>query len=155
VKLRRITTGIALLGALTSSAFATPPTKFSQTAVVSDDLACPDGTTISGTATFNENGIVFHDDAGNSVRLILHDFIEQSFVGPTGKVLSGTNRQNETLDLTTGALSVRGVLLNVKTADGTVVAHASGRLAIDKNGNITVTPNLAFDNTSAMCAALE
>ena len=147
---------LALLGVLTVPALAAnPPVQFSDTQTVSNNIVCPDGVVITQTATFNENGTAFFDANGSTTHVILHDFITQTFTGPTGKIATGTNRQNETFDVNTGALSVRGLFADVRTADGTIVMHAGGRLAVDSNGNFFVTPQIARNQLPALCAALE
>jgi hypothetical protein len=124
----RLLSSVVLFGAfaLTVPAVAAnPPVHFSDTQTVSSNSVCPDGTLITTIATFNETGTAFFDANGSTTHVILHDFIDQTLTGPTGKILSGTNRQNETFDVNTGALSVRGVFDNLRTADGTIVAHAA------------------------------
>lgn len=140
-----------------SQAFAAhPPVQFSDTQTISGgDVVCPDGGVITGTATLNETGTAFFDANGFTTHVILHDAFDQTLIGPTGKVASGTNRQNETFDVNTGALSVRGVSIDLRTADGTVVAHAAGRVTIDSNGNLSFTPGLLKQNLDTICTALE
>lgn len=152
----RLLAAIALSAALALPAIAAnPPVHFSDTQTVSDSFACPDGTLITSTATFNETGTAFFDANGFTTHLILHDFIDQTLTGPTGKVLSGTNRQNETFNVNTGAFSVRGVSENLRTADGTIVAHAAGRITVDSSGNVSMTPSLTRSSLAGICAALE
>jgi hypothetical protein len=152
----RLLASIALFSAFSIAIVAAnPPVQFSDTQTISNNIVCADGTLIAGTATFNENGTAFFDASGNTTHVILHDFITQTFTGPTGKTASGTNRQNETFDVNTHAFSVRGLFANVRAADGTILMHAGGRLAIDSNGNVSVTPQITVDQTPALCAALE
>jgi hypothetical protein len=152
----RLLASIVFSVALTLPAIAAnPPVHFSDTQTVSDTFVCPDGTLITSTATFNETGTAFFDANGFTTHVILHDFIDQTLTGPTGKILSGTNRQNETFDVNTGAFSVRGVSENLRTADGTIVAHAAGRITVDSSGNVSVTPNLTKGSLADICAALE
>lgn len=149
----RLLAGIALFAALALPAIAAnPPVHFSDTQTVSDSFVCPDGTLITSTATFNETGTAFF---GLTTHVILHDFIDQTLTGPTGKILSGTNRQNETFNVNTGAFSVRGVSENLRTADGTIVAHAAGRVTVDSSGNVSLTPSLTKTSLANICAALE
>jgi hypothetical protein len=146
---------LALLGAAALPAAAVEPIKFSQTFTIPDTLSCPDGTVITGVAAFTENGIAFRDASGSTTHVILHDSIDVSFIGPNGKIASGTNRQNETFNVNTGAFAVRGVLTNL-SVDGVQVAHAAGQLSIDANGNVkVVTPQIANSDVPNICAALE
>jgi hypothetical protein len=152
----RLLASIAVSAALSIPVLAAnPPVHFSDTQTVSSNVVCPDGTVITTTATFNETGTAFFDTNGFTTHVILHDFIDQTFTGPTGKVISGTNRQNETFDVNTGAFSVRGIFTNLRTADGTIVAHAAGRVSVDSSGNVSVTPNLTQDTLTSICAAVE
>lgn len=152
----RSLSSIVLFGAFTLPTLAAnPPVQFSDTQTVSSNVVCPDGGVITSTATFNENGTAFFDANGFTTHVILHDFITQTFTGPTGKMASGTNRQNETFDVNTGALSVRGLVTNIRTADGTIVAHAAGRITVDSSGNVSVTPSISKTSLESICAALE
>lgn len=151
----RLFAGLTVIGICTLAVAANPPVQFSDSQTVSNNITCPDGTLLTGTATFNETGTAFFDASGNTTHVILHDFISQTFTGPTGKMASGTNRQNETFDVNTGAFSVRGLVNNVRTADGTIVMHTAGRIAIDSSGNVFVTPGITKDQIPALCAALE
>lgn len=96
----RLLASIARSGALTLPAIAVnQPVHFSDTQRVSDTFVRPDGTLITSTATFNETGTAFFDANGFTTHVILHDFIDQTLTGPTGKTLPGTNRQNEAFDV--------------------------------------------------------
>ena len=152
----RLLATLAFSGALTLPAVAAnPPVHFSDTQTISGNVVCPDGTVITQTATFTETGTAFFDANGFTTHVILHDFVDQTFTGPTGNVVSGTNRQNETFDVDTGAFSVRGITNNLRTSDGTIVAHTAGRVAVDSSGNVSITPGLNQDSLTSICAAVE
>jgi hypothetical protein len=143
-----------LLATLAIPAGAVEPFRFRDTQTISSNIECPGGVILTGTVTFNDLGIVFRDAEGFSTRLIFHSSIDQSYIGPTGIIASGTNVQNQTLDLDTRATSIRGVLINLRVAGVGIVAHASGQLKFDPAGNITFTPH-ALPDISGVCAALQ
>src|SRR3569833_1262916 len=102
-----------LLVALAIPAAAIGPFHFHQTITSANNWECPNGVLIPGTVTFTINGISFRDANNQGTRLFFHTVIDQSYVGPTGVVASGTNVQNQVLDVNTGATAIRGVILNL------------------------------------------
>jgi hypothetical protein len=146
---------LALFAATVPAIAANPPVQFSDTQSLSTSFACPDGGIITETATFNETGTAFFDANGFTTHVILHDFITQTFVGPTGITLSGTNRQNETFDVNTGALSVRGLQNYLRLPDSNYLLISAGRVTVDSSGNVTFTPHLATATLATICAAVE
>ncbi|HKO12622.1 MAG TPA: hypothetical protein VJV22_11685 [Acidobacteriaceae bacterium] len=144
-----------MFGVAALPATAVAPVKFSQTITLPVDFPCPDGTVLSGTATINDSGIAFRDASGGTTHVFLHDTITTTITGTNGLVASGTNTQNETFDVDSGAFSVRGVFTDLSVPGVGIVAHAAGRLLVDGNGNVVfVTPSLTNAGNS-ICAALE
>ena len=147
---------LCLFASFTIPVFAAnPPVQFSDTSSGGTSLVCADGGIVAESFTVSETGTAFLDASGNTTQVILHDFITQTFVGPTGIVLSGTNRQNETFDLTTLSLSVRGLQNYLRLPDGHFLLISAGRLTVDSSGNVGFTPHLATVTLSAICAAVE
>lgn len=146
---------IVLLGIAALPAVAAAPIKFSQTITLPGDFPCPDGTLLSTTSTISDSGIAFRDAAGGTTHVFLHDTITTTITGTNGLVASGTNTQNETFNVDTGAFSIRGVFTDLSVPGVGIVAHAAGRLLVDGDGNVVfVTPSLTNADNS-ICAALE
>lgn len=142
-----------LLVALAIPAAAIGPYHFHQTITFESDWECPGGVLIPGTVTFTINGLSFRDADNQGTRLFFHTVIDQSYVGPTGVVASGTNVQNQVLDVNTGATAIRGVSINLRV-NGVIVAHAAGQIKIDADGNATFTQSFDHAKPEGVCAAL-
>jgi hypothetical protein len=142
-----------LLVALAIPAAAIGPIKFQQTVTFANNWECPGGVLIPGTVTFTINGLSFRDAENQGTRIFFHTSVDQSYVGPTGVIASGTNVQNQVLDVNTGATAIRGVFTNLRV-DGVIVAHVAGQLKIDENGNATFTQSFDHAKPEGVCAAL-
>jgi hypothetical protein len=139
--------------ALAIPAAAIGPIRFHQTVTFATNWECPGGVLLPGTVTFTINGLSFRDADNQGTRLFFHTVVDQSYVGPTGVIASGTNVQNQVLDVNTRASATRGLITNLRV-DGVIVAHVAGQIKVDAEGNATFTQSFAHAQPEGVCAAL-
>jgi hypothetical protein len=144
-----------------SIAHADKPTAlgpFSEEGVYSPVLECPDFQ-VANHYVSNLAGRITADRQGNVTRLSAHAWGVDTYVNMnTGKELTSRYNDNMTVDVRTGEGTIRGVISKVVVPGVGLVVKDVGRIAFDRDGNVTFSAGTHqwFDgDVQALCEALE